>query len=486
MRARALSILGTGSHVGKSLVTAGLCRVFAEEGVRVTPFKAQNMALNAYVTPDGGEIGYSQALQAKAARIVPTVDINPILIKPEGERVSQLIVHGRAVGKYGARDFLGDRSALFEQATRSYDRLAEHYDVVLIEGAGSPVELNLIAGDLANLRMARYADASVLLVGDIERGGIFAALYGTIQLLESEDRKRVKGLLVNKFRGDPSLFAEGIDLLRKLTGTPVLGVLPYRKLNLPEEDSMALTDPELPSQAVSVAVVRFPSISNFTDFDALRHEPEVDLGFFLEPPHDPPALVILPGSKNTISDLLWMYRSGWVEAIKRFQRAGSLILGICGGFQMLGDWVSDPDGAEGPRGRLLPGLSLIPAHTVLLGDKTTRQIDGTVCAASWPKAEVSGYEIHQGVTEFDHEVERRPFLRLNSGQEDGWCSEDGQVLGTYVHGLFDHPSFRQAFLERLGMKSRVSFDPVERAIQSWEEVIRRHVDVRALFRMAGI
>ncbi|MDA8194744.1 MAG: cobyric acid synthase [Thermaerobacter sp.] len=485
--ARNLSILGTSSNAGKSLITAGLCRILAREGVRVAPFKGQNMALNAFVTADGGEIGYAQAFQARAAGLLPTRDMNPVLIKPEADMHSQLIVRGEVRGRYHSRDFRGKREELFEEVATSFDRLASEYEVILLEGAGSPVELNLMEGDLANLRMAAYADAEMLLVGDIHRGGIFAAMWGTVALMPPESRRRLKGLIVNKFRGDASLFADGATRLAELTGVPVAGVVPWTPLVLPEEDSAGLDDREEPSTSgAPVVVVRLPHISNFTDFDPLRAEPGIQLAFRRSPPRERPRAVIIPGSKTTLHDLNWLHVAGWSDVLRRWAAAGTVVLGICGGYQMLGCSVADPLGVEGPVGGQCSGVGLVPADSIMQPRKTTRQRVGRVVAAGWEPVAVKGYEIHAGITT-PRVGQHRPWLRLEGPRaEDGWHSADGRVFGTYLHGLFDAPGFRREFLSKLGVSSGLLADPVEEALDVWEEVLRRHVDLATVFRLVGV
>lgn len=484
--AKSLSILGTSSNAGKSLITAGLCRILSREGVSVAPFKAQNMALNAFVTADGGEIGYAQAFQARAAGILPTRDMNPILIKPEADMHSQLIVRGRVRGRYHSRDFLGTRDALFAEVKESFDRVRQLYDVVLIEGAGSPVELNLMEGDLANLRMAAYADANMLLVGDIHRGGIFASMWGTVALMPQISRMRLKGLIVNKFRGDPTLFDEGIHQLQQLTEVPVMGVVPWTPLPLPEEDSAGLDEqPHVTGDGASIVVVRLPHMSNFTDFDALRAEPHVSLQFCRTPPRQRPVAVILPGSKTTVSDLEWLHTSGWARVLTEWADGGTMVVGICGGYQMMGRGVVDEHGVEGPAGQSCSGLNFIPAWTALSPNKITRPRHGAVMARGWDRVAISGYEIHAGDTRV--EGPSHSLLHLDDPNAvDGWVSSNGQIWGTYVHGLFDGAAFRRQFLKQLGICPGEAADPVADALDAWEEVLRRHVNLTALFHMVGL
>ena len=474
-----LAVLGTSSHVGKSMVVAGLCRVLAREGLAVAPFKAQNMALNAYVALDGGEMGYAQALQAWAAGLEPTVDMNPILMKPGADGQAQLIVQGKVETRRPSRTWLE------QQARASFDRLAQTYDVILMEGAGSPVELNLWEGDLANLALPRYAKASLILVGDIDRGGVFASLHGTLALLPAEDRERVQGVLINKFRGNPALFEDGVAIIERLTQTAVLGILPYWAFSLPEEDGVGLESK--PSQwtrpgfRVSVAVL--PHISNFTDLAALEREPAVSLAWHREPPDQRPDLVVLPGSKATLADLEWLHKSGWAERIIQWQRQGTALLGVCGGFQMLGQWVCDPHHVEGSREKVA-GLNLIPAVTTMKPMKITRRRQATVVAREFGHIRVDGYEIHNGDTKI--QGVHRPLLAWDDGTKDGYVSEDSQVIGTYLHGILDGELFRRAFLARWGVPGGAGADPVEEGLKQLEEVIREHVGVRTLLSLVGV
>lgn len=478
-----LAVLGTSSHVGKSLIVAGICRVLAREGVRVAPFKAQNMALNAYVTQQGEEIGFAQALQARAAGLEPTVDMNPILIKPEAENRAQLIVHGQVRGPLFAHEYRGQRNDLFQFITQSFQRLSDAYEVIILEGAGSPVELNLMSGDLANLRMARHAKAPILLVGDIDRGGIFAALYGSLALMPSADRSRVAGLLVNKFRGDPALFVEGRSMLEKVTGKPVMGIIPWRDFGLPEEDGVSLDQKasRFEHGRVRISVIRLPHISNFTDMAALEAEPGVSVAW-QEHPAERPEAVIIPGTKSTIHDLRWLHAQGWDRAIAAWRDQGTRVVGICGGFQMLGEWVEDPGGLEG-EARREAGLAFISATTCLKPEKQTMRRAGFVDAPGWPKVPVTGYEIHNGDTVIQGSFQA--FLNMD-GQASGYISSSGTVLGTYLHGIFDEAAFRHAFLAHCGATVFSGSDPVERGLQILEGVIREYVGASALAGLVGV
>jgi adenosylcobyric acid synthase len=451
-------IQGTSSSVGKSLLTAGLCRAFARRGVRVAPFKAQNMSNNAAVCADGAEIGRAQAVQATAAGVDPTADMNPVLLKPEADARSQVVVLGRHWQTLRAATFYRRKEELWPVVTAALDRLRSAHDLVLIEGAGSPVELNLRALDIINMAVARHARAPVLLVGDIDRGGIFAQLLGTLWLLEPGDRALVRGLVVNRFRGDRALFADGVRILEERGGVPVLGVVPYLKgLTIPEEDAVALDvqGANIRVPGIDVAVVRLPHIANFDDFDSLREEPGVGLRYAatveeLGRPH----AVILPGTKSTVADLEWLRSQGLAEAIQTLAGQGVAVVGICGGYQMLGRVIRDPQGVESGR-PATEGLGLLPIDTVFGATKATYQVQGRVRGGpGWLGAvagrEVEGYEIHLGVSDGGRawlEIARRN--DQPAGHSDGAVTEDGRVWGCYLHGLFANTILRRAWLDSL-------------------------------------
>jgi adenosylcobyric acid synthase len=449
-------VLGTSSHVGKSLLTTALCRIFAQQGLRVAPFKSQNMSLNSAATPEGLEIGRAQALQAEAAGIAPSVHMNPVLIKPSGDCSSQVVVQGKIWGQISAADYHQRRvEELLPIVRQSYETLASAFDVVILEGAGSPAEINLKQHDIVNMRMAEIADARCLLVGDIDRGGVFASLLGTVELLDSAERERILGFCINKFRGDLSLLEPGLRMMEERLGKPCLGVVPYLPgLALEEEDSVGLpsiTRSEWPDRAATpdrplrIGVVALPSFSNFTDFDSLRSEPAVDLLFCRTVDRLRDAdVVILPGSKQTMSDLEWMRTRGIDQAV-RFHPG--VVVGICGGMQMLGRQVDDPGGIE--QHGSMAGLGLLPIRTTMQSRKVTRLASGAVEGNSLfgqPLAEngVAGYEIHVGQTSYLEGAE--PFARLDSGELDGCISADRRVLGTYLHGIFDEDGFRHQFV----------------------------------------
>jgi adenosylcobyric acid synthase len=512
--ARALAVLGTGSDVGKSVIAAGLCRLLARKGVRVAPFKAQNMSLNSYVTADGGEIGRAQALQAEACGLPPHVDMNPILLKPESDHCAQVIVHGKVWGKYQGRQYLEQTRELVRHVRASYERLARAYEVLVIEGAGSAAELNLRDRDLANWTMAEFAGAAVVLVADIDRGGVFAQVIGTIQLLAPQERRRVVGVVVNKFRGDASLFADGTALLEARTGVPVLGVLPFlRDLELDQEDSVEKDRyREIPftAQAVNVAVTLVPHLSNFTDFNALAGECDVALRYAATPSDLVGAdVVVLPGSKNTIDDLEHLRSRGFVEALARHVARGGELVGICGGYQMLGREVSDPFGVEA--GGRTPGMGLLDVVTELLPDKRTTQVEARPLLMNVaPASTVSGYEIHMGRTlrgsvPPGFRILRRSNESLSQGGQhagaeddaaDGACREDGLVWGTYIHGVFDRPGFRREWLNRL--RQRKGLHPLDRSVSEavtarlrssldrWADHLQKHVQVDRLYAAVGV
>jgi adenosylcobyric acid synthase len=459
-------VLGTASHVGKSVLTAALCRILKQDGYRVAPFKAQNMALNSAATPEGLEIGRAQAMQAEAAGIPASVDMNPILLKPCADSRAQVVVRGRVTGDLAAADYHRRRvHELFGIVTESYRRLAARHDVIVLEGAGSPAEVNLAESDIVNMRMAHAADAACLLVADIDRGGVFASLLGTLALLPHADRKRIRGFAINRFRGDIEIFRPGVAFLERRLRRPCLGVVPYlRDLGLDEEDSVALeerrptdwADAAGRDRALRVAVVALPHVSNFTDFAALAAEPSVSLAFVRQPRDLARAdLVILPGSKQTLDDLAWLEESGLAAALRAHAVGGGFVVGVCGGMQMLGREVSDPDGMEG--GGIRGALGLLGVRTVLGREKVTVRARATLERSELFGRAVSvgpidGYEIHLGATEYAPDTPPLFRLRRDGTTEDvadGARSADGAVIGTYLHGLFDADVFRHAFVGAL-------------------------------------
>ncbi|WP_458217318.1 cobyric acid synthase [Paracidovorax citrulli] len=490
-----LMIQGTTSDAGKSTVVAGLCRLLAREGVSVAPFKPQNMALNSAVTADGGEIGRAQALQALAAGLQPHTDMNPVLLKPSSDIGAQVIIHGRARFDLDARAYHDYKPAAMEAVLASHARLRATYDVVLVEGAGSPAEINLRDRDIANMGFAERVDCPVVLVADIDRGGVFAHLVGTLACLSESERARITGFLINRFRGDISLLQPGLDWLEQQTGKPVFGVLPYlHGLQLDAEDAIATESVNAGAEGerLRVVVPVLPRISNHTDFDALRAHPQVDLRFIGPGMAIPPAdLIVLPGSKSVRADLAFLREHGWERALLRHLRYGGKVIGICGGMQMLGRRIADPHGLEGPPGASA-GLGLLDMETVLEPHKQLRQVEGMLCLPSDPKpARVQGYEIHMGVTHGP--ALDRPALRLGgegsegsvggSPRPDGAISEDGQILATYVHGLFDHPAAGAALLRWCGKDAALELNLADRREQSLHrlaDTIGSHVDVQAM------
>jgi adenosylcobyric acid synthase len=475
-------IQGTGSHVGKSTFVAGLARAFWRRGLRVVPFKPQNMSNNAAVTADGGEIGRAQAVQARAARLAPSVHMNPVLLKPEHDTVAQVVVQGRRVGTLKARDFVDRKPNLMPAVLDSFARLAQAADIVLVEGAGSPAEVNLRAGDIANMGFAEAADVPVILVGDIERGGVIASLVGTHAVIAPDERARVRGFAINKFRGEARLFDDGLKAVEQMTGWPSLGVVPWlpQAAWLPAEDAVDLErSREGGARPVTMAVPMLARIANFDDLDPLATEPQVRLRF-VRPGEPLPAdadVVILPGSKATIGDLAFLRRQGWDIDIQAHVRRGGRVLGLCGGYQMLGRTIDDPEGIEGPVGQVV-GLGLLDVTTVMTADKTIRPVRGQHVSG----AVVQGYEIHLGVTEGPDCA--RPLLTIE-GRPDGAMSASRQVQGTYVHGLFSSDAFRQAWLKELGAASEVAYEQkLEAALDALADHLERHLDLDRILAIA--
>jgi adenosylcobyric acid synthase len=480
-------ILGTASHVGKSLLTAGLGRIFSDDGIRVTPFKAQNMSLNSASTPDGREIGRAQALQAEACRAVPCAEMNPVLIKPTSDTGSQVILLGRVWGQVTAADYFRGRvEELFPAVLASYQKLAETHDLILLEGAGSPAEINLRQHDIVNMRMAHAAEAGCLLVGDIDRGGVFASLLGTIELLEPEDRARIRGFIINKFRGDITLLHSGVEMMEQRLGIPCAGIVPFlRDVGLEEEDSVAMEDRRTASRVwrngqtdqLRIGVVALPHMANFTDFDALTAEPSVSLAFLKEASDASSAhIIILPGTKQTLDDMQWLSNHGFAAFLRSFS---GMVIGICGGFQMLGTSIEDPLGVESAGvSRSVPGLGLLGIHTVMQGEKTVRQVTGH--GVAWGGPRFSGYEIHMGET--CYAAGTQPFATIGT-EFDG--AAKAPVFGTYVHGLFDNDAFRHNFLEmareRCGLKAAASYANVSAQRQSrldrWADHLRESLNM---------
>ncbi len=483
----ALMIQGCGSDVGKSTLVAGLCRIFADRGLRVRPFKPQNMSNNAAVTADGGEIGRAQAVQAQACRTPPTVDMNPVLLKPQSDVGAQLIVRGRMAGNWTARGFQDRKAGLLDTAVGSFRRLQAEADLVLVEGAGSPAEVNLREGDIANMGFARAAGTPVVLVGDIDRGHVIAALVGAQAVLEPGDLAMIKGFIINKFRGDPSLFDDGRAEIVRRTGWPDLGLAPWLAAarRLPAEDAVVLDRPRAGAGGrVRIVAPLLRSLSNFDDFDPLRAEPAVDFAF-VPPGQALPGdadLVILPGSKATLSDLAMLRAQGWDIDIAAHVRRGGRVLGLCGGYQMLGRRVADPQGIEGPPAAA-EGLGLLDIETVLTAEKVLRPVTGRLADSD---AAFAGYEMHVGVTTGSGCA--RPFMTFDDGRTDGAVSADGRIGGAYVHGLFDSASARSFLLGQLGAKVARGDHPaeVDKALDELAEALAQALDIDAIARIAGL
>jgi len=448
-----IMIQGTTSDAGKSIITAGLCRLLHRRGQSVAPFKPQNMALNSAVTVDGGEIGRAQALQAVAAGIPATTDMNPILLKPTTDMGAQVILHGKAIGNRDARSYHQLKPELLNEVIEAHKRLADKFQTIIVEGAGSPAEINLRENDIANMGFAEAIDCPVLLVADIDRGGVFAHLVGTLELLSKSEQDRIQGFIINRFRGDISLLQPGIEWLEERTGKPVIGVLPYlHGLHLDAEDALQREQTTSDATKLKVIIPALPRISNHTDLDPLRHHPEIDLQIIPPNSAPPPAdLIILPGSKSVRSDLQWLREQGWESAIQKHIRYGGKVIGICGGFQMLGENINDPDGIEGEAGNTI-GLGLLQMETELRPEKQLKNIIGTLMLSDKEiksTATVEGYEIHAGITA--GEAIKRPLIKLQNGESDGAISDDNQIAGCYIHGLFDHPVAAEALLKWAGL-----------------------------------
>ena len=480
-----MMLQGTGSDVGKSLLVAGLCRAFTRRGLAVRPFKPQNMSNNAAVTPEGGEIGRAQALQARACGVAPAIDMNPVLLKPQSEVGAQVVVQGKVWGKAKARDYQALKPELLPRVLESFARIAAQADLVLVEGAGSPAEVNLRAGDIANMGFAEAADLPVVLVGDIDRGGVIASLVGTWTLLPDAERARLAGYIVNKFRGDVSLFDSGLEIITRETGLESLGVVPWfaEAGRLPAEDAVALQRSRARDDAaIVIAVPMLPRIANFDDFDPLIAEPDVSVDF-VEPGRALPGdadLVVLPGSKATLADLAALRREGWDLDLAAHLRRGGRVLGVCAGYQMLGRRLRDPEGIEGPPGEA-EGLGLLDLETDLGGDKTLTDAEGLEIET---EEAVKGYEMHIGVTRGPDRA--RPLLRLG-GRDEGAVSADGKVAGCYLHGLFAADGFRRAFLARLKdrAESGLAYEAeVERVLDRLADHLEGNLDLQALLRIS--
>ena len=489
-KARCIMVQGTMSGAGKSLLCAALCRIFAQDGYRTAPFKSQNMALNSFVTRDGLEMGRAQVVQAQAAGMEPDVRMNPILLKPSSDIGSQVIVNGEVRGDMPAKEYFRRKKALIPDILRAYDGLASEFDIIVIEGAGSPAEINLKADDIVNMGLARLVDAPVLLAGDIDRGGVFAQLYGTVELLEPDERARICGLLINKFRGDVEILRPGLAMLEEKTRLPVVGVVPYLKVDIEDEDS--LSDRLQQKNAVKpldVAIVRLPHISNFTDFMPLEQHPLLGVRYVQAARElGMPDLIILPGTKNTVNDLLWLRQCGLETAVQKLARRGTPVLGVCGGYQMLGGMLDDSAGTESGRPQTLRGLELLPTRTVFTLEKRRAQVTATA-AAPFAGAALTGYEIHTGRTT----VEGAPFCTLADGTPDG-CVQ-GSVFGTYLHGLFDSGELTEKLAallcRRKGLAPETAAPLTMQAYREQQfdllaDGVRRALDMPAIYAAMGL
>jgi adenosylcobyric acid synthase len=486
MSASTLMIQGTTSDAGKSTLVAGLCRVLARRGVRVAPFKPQNMALNSAVTHDGGEIGRAQAVQAQACGLAPHTDMNPVLLKPNSDVGAQVIVHGHAIGNMDAAVYHGYKQRARAAVMESHTRLVSAYDAIIVEGAGSPAEINLRANDIANMGFAEAVNCPVILIADIDRGGVFAHIIGTLALLSKTEQARVAGFVINRFRGDLALLQSGLDWLEEHTGKPVLGVLPYLYgLHLEAEDALPRerATPDPLTTKLRVTVPALPRISNHTDFDPLRLHPQVDFRFVGPDEEIPPAdLIILPGSKSVRADLDWLRAQGWETAIQRHLRYGGKLIGLCGGFQMLGRTIHDPHGIESEPGGS-QGLALLDMETTLEREKQLRNVRGKLASDG---AAVTGYEIHAGVTRGP--ALARPAVRLES-HDDGALNNDGQILGTYVHGLFESHDACDSLLTWAGLRAAQSPDYRalrEASIDRLADAVEAHLDIPGIIRLLGM
>ena len=483
--AATLMVQGTTSDAGKSTLVTALCRWLARQGVAVVPFKPQNMALNSAVTAEGGEIGRAQAVQAQAAGLAPHTDMNPVLLKPNSDTGAQVIIHGRAVANMQAGTYHDYKKVAMAAVLESHQRLSSNYAVVMVEGAGSPAEINLRANDIANMGFAEAVDCPVLIIADIDKGGVFAHLVGTLELLAPSEQARVKGFVINRFRGDIGLLQPGLDWLEARTGKPVLGVLPYlHNLHLEAEDGIDQRQAGKAERVLRVVVPVLPRISNHTDFDPLRLHPQVDLQFIAPGAAIPPAdLIILPGSKSVRADLAFLRANGWEAALQRHLRYGGKLLGICGGLQMLGTRIDDPLGLEGAPGSSA-GLGLLDFSTVLEAEKQLRTVQGRLCLEDAP---ISGYEIHAGVS--CGPALQQAAVQLNDGRSDGALSADDQVLGTYLHGLFETPAACSALLRWAGLVEVQAFDYHglrERDIERLADLVEAHLDTGKLADLCGL
>lgn len=502
-----IMMMGTSSHVGKSILATAMCRILYRKGRKVVPFKAQNMALNSYVTRDGDEMGRAQVAQAEAAGMEPMVDMNPVLLKPTGNAASQVIIMGKPVGNMSAREYhRGYSLKAFDAVKEALGRLDKEYDTIVIEGAGSPAEINLKANDIVNMRVAKYLQAPVLLIADIDRGGALASLVGTLELLDEEERALVKGLVINKFRGDVTLLTPAIDFLEEKTGKPVLGVVPHiDQMGIDDEDSVSLEEKQAaPTEGdIRIAVIQTPKISNFTDFDALVHEKDVAL-YYVKSVEDlgEPDVIMLPGSKNTTEDMLYLRKSGLGEKILAHAKAGKAVIGICGGYQMLGEVIRDPQHTESQNDEAA-GLGLLGMETVFASEKLTSQVvaqcqDLHFMGQSISADNLQGYEIHMGHTTFTREADKHPFTVCQRrgktcASQEGTANAAGNVFGTYIHGAFDNDVFRRSVLNAIrhskGLEALANTRNVmaekQKAYEHLADVVEKALDMEKLYQIMG-
>lgn len=506
MKARCIMVQGTASSVGKSLVVAGLCRIFRQDGYRVAPFKSQNMALNSFITREGKEMGRAQVVQAEAAGVEPSVEMNPILLKPTTDKKAQVIINGEVYGNMSAMEYHNFKPELAGMVKEIYNKLAEKNDIIVIEGAGSPAEINLRENDIVNMGMAEIADAPVVLVGDIDKGGVFASLAGTMLLLSEAEKARVKGIVINKFRGDLEILKPGIKMLEDIVKIPVLGVVPYAKMNIEDEDSLAERFNRRDANGendVDVVVVKLPHISNFTDFNGLENLQGVRVRYVEGPAGmGTPDMIILPGSKNTIEDLLAIRKSGMEDEIRRLNRQGAVIFGICGGYQMLGMEIRDPHKTESNLLEIA-GMGLLNATTVFRQKKTTTQVegvitDGTGLLEGLNGIEVTGYEIHMGATDTMEDcipcLEIKKVLEKDAAVAGGVRNKEGSVFGTYIHGIFDNMEFTAGFINNL--RKRKGLDKIGGDVSSFKKfkegqydglahLLRKSLDMDKIYEIVG-
>lgn len=501
MKNKSIMIQGTASSVGKSILTAAFCRIFKQDGYTVAPFKSQNMALNSFITEEGLEMGRAQVVQAEAAQVTPHVLMNPILLKPSTDKKAQVIFMGKVHKNMSASEYHEFKPELKGMIKDAYQQLSDQYDIVVLEGAGSPAEINLRENDIVNMGMAELSDSPVVLVGDIDRGGVFASIYGTIMLMNEVEKKRIKGVIINKFRGDVNILKPGLDMIEDLTGVPVLGVIPYTQLRIEDEDSLSERfkyDQEKEGQ-IKVEILYLPHVSNFTDFNVFETQEDVNVRYVMRGQSiGNPDVLIIPGSKNTIEDLIYLKNSGLEEQIIRLARQGTRIVGICGGYQILGEKLADPHHTESAINEI-HGIGLLDIETVFEEEKTTTQIEGEIVSdtlAGLKGKGINGYEIHMGVTTLNENAE--PLLkitnRLNEDVSilDGAVSKNGRVFGTYIHGIFDDIQFTRAFLNEI--RKEKGLDDLESSVLSFDEfketeydkladVVRKHVDMDKIYEI---